>query len=72
MERLSDRQPSQRERLVLEKGRNITVTPNFILVEDIIAKVESAIRELDIEKAEELRRKISRILQTATPRLMLF
>ncbi|GJQ65587.1 hypothetical protein Trydic_g7685 [Trypoxylus dichotomus] len=46
---------------------NFAITPKNLPVEDIIANVESSIRGLTVDAAEEIRRDTSRILQHAKP-----
>ncbi|KAJ4437924.1 hypothetical protein ANN_13863 [Periplaneta americana] len=52
---------------VLAKGGNFAVTPRVLPFEDIIANVESGIRGVSMDKAEEIRRETARILQRAQP-----
>lgn len=52
---LSVRQLSPEKRSVFRKKINFLVTPNYIPT-DTIANVESEIRQLDVESAEEVRR----------------
>ena len=43
---------SDAEEFLLKKGLNFAVTPEKIPATEIIAKVESAVRSLDAERAE--------------------
>jgi len=52
---------------LLKKGLNFTVTPENIPATEIITKVESAIRQLDAEDTDTVRRAVNRILQQAKP-----
>ena len=49
---LSSRSLSDAEESLLKKGLNFAVTPTNIPATEIIAKVESAVRSLDAERAE--------------------
>ena len=64
---LSSRPLSDAEVSLLEKGLNFAVTPTNIPATEIIAKVESAIRTLDSEQADTVRRSVNNILQQAEP-----
>ena len=46
----------------LKKGLNFAVTPAYIPATEIIAKVESATRQLDAEQADTFRRAVKNIL----------
>ena len=46
---------------------NFTVTPANIPATEIIAKVEEAVRQLDAEQADTVRRAVNGILQQAEP-----
>ena len=50
---------------LLEKGLNFAVTLTNIPATEIVAKVESAIRMLDSEQADTVRRSVNNILQQA-------
>ena len=58
---------SQEEVSVLAKGGNFAITPKEIPKEEIIANLESALRFLPEEKAQELRTETARILKKAKP-----
>jgi len=64
---LSSRPLSDVEVSLLEKGLNFAVTPTNIPATEIVAKVESAIRTLDSEQADTVRRSFNNILQQAEP-----
>ena len=64
---LSSRPLSDAEVSLLEKGLNFAVTPTNISATEIVAKVESAIRTLDSERADTVRRSVNNILQQAEP-----
>ena len=64
---LSSRPLSGAEVSLLEKGLNFAVTPTNIPATEIVAKVESAIRTLDSEQADTVRRSANNILQQAEP-----
>ena len=64
---LSTRPLSDAEVSLLEKGLNFAVTPTNIPATEIVAKVESAIRTLDSEQANSVRRSVNHILQQAEP-----
>ena len=65
---LSSRSLSDAEKALLKKGLNFAVTPGNIPATEIIAKVEAAIRQLDAEQADTVRRAVNSILQQADPR----
>ena len=52
---------------LLKKGLNFVITHANIPITDIIAKVEAAIRQLDAEQADAVRRAVNGILQRAEP-----
>ena len=52
---------------LLKKGLNFTVTPANIPATEIIAKVESAARQLHAERADAVRRAVNISLQQAEP-----
>jgi len=62
---LSSRSLRDAEESLLKKGLNFAVTPTNILATDIIAKVESAVRSLDEERADTVMRAVITILQQA-------
>ena len=62
---LSSRWLSDAEVSLLQKGLNFAVTPTSIPATEIVAKVESAIRPLDAEQADTVRRNVNSILQKA-------
>ena len=64
---LSSRSLNEAEVSLLKKGLNFAVTPADIPATEIIAKVESAVRQLDAERADTVRRAINAILQQAEP-----
>ena len=64
---VSNRNLSQEEVSVLAKGGNFAITPKEIPKEEIIANLESALRFLPEEKAQELRTETARILKKAKP-----
>ena len=64
---LSSRSLSDAEVSLLQKGLNFAVTPTSIPATEIVAKVESAIRPLDAEQADTVRRNVNSILQRAKP-----
>ena len=64
---LSSRSLSDAEKALLKKGLNFTVTPANIPATDIIAKVEVAVRQLDAEQADTVRRAINGILHQVEP-----
>ena len=51
--------------LLKKKGLNFTVTPRNIPATEIIAKVESAITQLDAEQADTVGRTVNKVLQQA-------
>ena len=63
---LSSRPLSDAEASLLEKVLNFAITPTNIPATEIVAKVESAIRTLDSEQADTVRRSFN-ILQQAEP-----
>ena len=64
---LSSRSLSDAEIALLKKGLNFAVTPANIPATEIIAKVETAVRQLDAEQADTVRRAVNGILQQAEP-----
>ena len=64
---LSSRSLSDAEKALLKKGLNVAVTPANIPATEIIAKVEAAVRQLDAEQADTVRRAVNGILQQAEP-----
>ena len=64
---LSSRSLSDAEKALLKKGLNFAVTPANIPATEIIAKVEAAVRQLDAEQADTVRRAVNVILQQAEP-----
>jgi len=64
---LSSRSLSDAEIALLKKGLNFALTPENIPATEIIAKVESAVRQLDAEHADTVRRAVDSILQQAKP-----
>ena len=64
---LSSRSLSDAEKALLKKGLNFAVTPASIPATEIIAKVEAAVRQLDAEQADTVRRTVNGILQQAEP-----
>ena len=64
---LSSRSLSDAEKTLLKKGLNFAVTPGNIPATEIIAKVEAAVRQLDAEQADTVRRAVNGILQQAEP-----
>ncbi|RMX37804.1 hypothetical protein pdam_00024510 [Pocillopora damicornis] len=58
---------SDAEKTLLKKGLNFAVTPTDIPATEIIAKVEAAVRKLDAEQADTVRRAVNGILQQAEP-----
>ncbi|KAL9985752.1 hypothetical protein ACROYT_G008193 [Oculina patagonica] len=64
---LSSRPLSDAEVSLLEKGLNFAVTPTTIPATEIVAKVETAIRALDSEQADTIRRTVNSVLQQAEP-----
>ncbi|XP_049792346.1 uncharacterized protein LOC126199468 [Schistocerca nitens] len=64
---LTERQLTEEEVSVLQKGGNFAIIPRTIPMEDIIANTEAAIRTLPCERAEEIRTETARILRRAKP-----
>ena len=64
---LSSRCLDDAEIALLKKGLNFVITPAYIPATEIIAKVESATRQLDTEQADTVRRAVNNILQQAEP-----
>ena len=64
---LPSRSLDDAEIALLKKGLNFAVTPPYIPTTEIIAKVESATRQLDAEQADTVRRAVNHILQQAKP-----
>ena len=64
---LSSRPLNDAEVSLLEKGLNFAVTPTTIPATEIVAKVETAIRTLDSEQADTIRRTVNSVLQKAEP-----
>ena len=65
---LSSRSLDDAEIALLKRGLNFAVTPTYIPATEIIAKVESATRQLDAEQADTVRRAVNYILlQQAEP-----
>ena len=64
---LSSRSLNKAEVSLLKKGLNFAVSPADIPATEIIAKVESAVRQLDAERADTVRRAVNAILQQAEP-----
>ena len=64
---LSSRSLSDAEKALLKNGLNFAVTPGNIPATEIIAKVEAAVRQLDAEQADTVRRAVNGILQQAEP-----
>ena len=64
---LSSRSLSDAETALLRKGLNFAVTPANIPTEEIIASVELAVRQLNVEQADKVRRTVNAILQQAEP-----
>ncbi|XP_078357458.1 uncharacterized protein LOC144642366 [Oculina patagonica] len=63
----SSRSLSDAEIALLQKGLNFAVTPTNIPAKEIIASVESAVRQLNTEQADLVRRAVNSILQQAEP-----
>ena len=59
---LSSRSLSDAEKALLKKGLNFAVTPANIPATEIIVKVEAAVRQLDTEQADTVRRAVDGIL----------
>ncbi|KAL9962577.1 hypothetical protein ACROYT_G031688 [Oculina patagonica] len=64
---LSSRSLSDAEIALFRKGLNFAVTPTNIPAKEIIASVESAVRQLNTEQADLVRRAVNDILQQAEP-----
>ena len=64
---LSSRSLSDAEKALLKRGLNFAVIPANIPATEIIAKVEAAVRILDAEQADTVRRAVNGILQQAEP-----
>ncbi|KAL9954516.1 hypothetical protein ACROYT_G042066 [Oculina patagonica] len=64
---LSSRSLSDAEIALLRKGLNFAVTPTNIPAKEIIASVESTVRQLNTEQADLVRRAVNNILQQAEP-----
>ena len=64
---LSSRSLSDAGIALLKKGLNFVVTPANIPATEIIAKVESAVRQLDAEQADTVKRADNNILQKVEP-----
>ena len=64
---LSSRSLSDAEVSLLHKELNFAVTPTNIPATEIVAKVELAIRTLDYEQADTVRRSVNSVLQQAKP-----
>ena len=64
---LSSRSLTEAEVSLLKKGLNFAVTPADMPATEIIAKVESAVRPLNEERADTVRRAVNTILQQAEP-----
>ena len=58
----SSRSLSDAEKALLKKRLNFAVTPANIPATEIIAKVEAAVRQLDTEQADTVRRAVNGIL----------
>ena len=58
---------SDAEVSLLKKGFNFAITPSNIPAIEIVTKVESAMRTLDSEHADTIRRTVNGILQQAKP-----
>ncbi|XP_054718556.1 uncharacterized protein LOC129227956 [Uloborus diversus] len=63
----SNRVLTTAETSILAKGGNFAISMNSIPTEDIIANIESSLRQLPQAEAEEIRREASRILHKAKP-----
>ena len=57
---------SPHEKDLLEKGLNFSVTPNNIPTKDIVAKVETVVKNLPIAEADNIRAQTSLVLQKAS------
>ncbi|XP_060534544.1 uncharacterized protein LOC132706961 [Cylas formicarius] len=64
---LSQRKLSAEETSILSKGGNFAITPDSVPFEDIIANIESGIRNLQADIAKEIRTESARILRRAKP-----
>ena len=64
---LSSRSLSDARKALLKRGLNFAVIPANIPATEIIAKVEAAVRKLDAEQADTVRRAVNGILQQAEP-----
>ena len=64
---LSSKSLDNAEIALLKKGLNFAITPAYIPATEIIAKVESATRQLDAEQADTVRRAVNNIFQQAEP-----
>ena len=64
---LSSRSLSDAEKALLKRGLNFAVIPANIPATEIIAKVEAAVRKLDAEQADAVRRTVNGLLQQAEP-----
>ena len=64
---LSTKRLSPHEKDLLEKGLNFSVTPKNIPTKDIVAKVETVVKNLPIAEADNIRAKTSLVLQKASP-----
>ena len=58
---LSSRTLSNAETTLLKKGLNFTIMPTNILATEIIVKVETAIRPLNMEQADTFRRTVNNV-----------
>ena len=66
---LSTKTLSLHEKDLLEKGLNFSVTPKNIPTKDIVAKVETVLKNLPIAEADNIRAKTSLVLQNASHNL---
>ena len=64
---LSTKTLSPHEKDLPEKGLNFSVTPKNIPTKDIVAKVETVLKNLPIAEADNIRAKTSLVLQKASP-----
>ena len=64
---LSSRSLNDTKIALLKKALNFAVTPAYIPATEIITKVESATRQLDVDQADIVRRAVNNILQQAEP-----
>ena len=64
---LSSRSLTEAMVSLLNKGLNFAVTPADIPATEIVTKVESAVRQLDVERVDTVRRAVNTILQQAEP-----